>query len=102
MPLPPRYNFFLSLSPDEQKRLEDEAAVELRTPGNYVTRLVVAELSRKRPLKVSATVAERSQYNVKLRLTSQQRRELERRAGAEGRLVANYVSAVVVSRLGKG
>ncbi len=35
-----------------------------------------------------------------LHLTPQQRRELKRRAWAEGRLVANYVTAVVVSKLG--
>ncbi len=101
MALPHRYNVFLSLSRDERKKLEAQAAAELRTPGNYVTRLIVAELRRKRPLKVRATVAQRSHYNVHLRLTSQQRRELERRAEAEGRLVANYVSAVVVSGLGR-
>jgi hypothetical protein len=77
-------------------------AVELRSPGNYVTRLVVAELGQKRALKVRATIAERSRYNVKLRLTGQQHRELEKRARAEGRSVANFVSAVVVSGLGKG
>ena len=46
--------------------------------------------------------AQRARYSIKLRLTAQQRRELERLAEAEGRLVANYVTAVVVSRLGKG
>jgi hypothetical protein len=35
-------------------------------------------------------------------VTGQQRRKLERRARAEGRLVANYVSAIVVRELGKG
>ena len=51
MALPHRYNVFLSLSRDERKKLEAQAAAELRTPGNYVTRLIVAELRRKRPLK---------------------------------------------------
>ena len=38
-------------------------------------------------------------YSIKLHLTPQQRKELEGRAEAEGRLVANCVSAIVVSRL---
>jgi hypothetical protein len=80
----------------------DEAAAELRTPSNFVTRAVLAALGRKRPLEVQATPARRTLHSLHLRLTPQQRRELNRRAEAEGRLVANYVSAVVVSNLGKG
>jgi hypothetical protein len=46
--------------------------------------------------------AKRTHYGVKLHLTAQQRRELERRPEAQGRSVANFVSAIVVSGLEKG
>jgi predicted DNA binding CopG/RHH family protein len=97
-----RFHADLFLSPEEQRQLEAEAAADLRTPSNLVTQAVLAALGRKRPVKLRASLAKRTRYSVKLRLSAQQLRELKRRAEAEGRLVANYVNAVVVSRLGKG
>jgi hypothetical protein len=41
-------------------------------------------------------------YSTHLRLTLKQRKELERRAKAESRLLANYVAAVIVRELHKG
>ena len=96
-----RFHAELFLALKEQRQLEAEAAADLRTTGNFVTRLVVAALAWKRPVKLRATPAKRTRYSVHLRLTAQQHRELKRRAEAEGRMVANYVSAVVVSGLGK-
>ncbi len=97
-----RFHVQLYLSSKERSQLEAEAASDLRTPSNLVTRAVLAALGRKRPVKVRATPAKRAGYVTHLRLTPQQRQELNRRAEAEGRLVANYVTAVVVSKLGKG
>jgi hypothetical protein len=96
-----RINVDLFLSPAERRDLEAKAAAQLRAPANYVTQLVLAALGRKRPPKVSVPPAKRTCYSVKLRLTAQQRRELEKRAKAEGRSLANFVTAVVVSKLGK-
>ena len=100
-PLPKRYHAELMLSAQERKQLGARAAADLRTVGNLVTHMLLAALAKKGRVRVQAAQAERSKYTVHFRLTSQQRRELERRAEAEGRLVANYVTAVVVSRLGK-
>jgi uncharacterized protein (DUF1778 family) len=97
-----RINADLFLSSEERRQLEAKAAAELRTPSNFVTRAVLAALGRKRPVKTRTTPAKRTRYSIKLRLTAQERRELKRRAEAEGRLVTNLVNAIVVRELGKG
>ena len=101
-PLPPRHHVELRLSADERKQLKAVAAADLRTTENLVTGLVLAALAKTGRVRVQATPAERSKYTVHLRLTPKQHRELERRARAEGRLVANLVTAIVVRELGKG
>ena len=89
--LPKRYHVELMLSASERKQLKAAAAADLRTQGNLVTGLVVAALARKTRVRVQAAPAERSKYTVHIRLTTQQRRELEKRAKAEGRLLANQL-----------
>ncbi len=90
------------LSADEHKQLEAAAATDLRTPANLVNTFVLAALAKKASrLRVQAPQAKRSKFSIHVHLTAQQRRELKRRAESEGRLVANYVSAVVVRELAK-
>lgn len=97
----PRLDSFLFLSREEVRRLERAAAAELRTPGGYVTRLVLAELDQKRPVEVRPPRAGRVRYDVHLRLTETQRKALERRAQEEGQSAANLVTAIVVRELGE-
>ena len=52
-------------------------------------------------VRIRAAPAKRTRYSLHLHLTAQRRRELKQRAEAEGRLVANFVTAMVVSRLRK-
>ncbi len=101
-PLPPRYHFQLRFSAQERSQLEAAAATDLRTPANLVNTFVLAALAKKASrLRVQAPQVKRSKFSIHVHLTRQQRRELERRARAEGRLVANFVSAVVVSKVGR-
>jgi hypothetical protein len=94
------------LSADEREQLKAVAAADLRTPGNVVTAFVIAALAKKGPVRVQVAPAERSKFDVNLQTCvsrrTQQWRELRQRAKADERLLANYVTAVVVSNLGKG
>jgi hypothetical protein len=90
------------LSDEEREQLEALAAADLRRPGNVVTAFVVAALAKKGRVRVQVAPAERSKYDINLRLTAPQWRELRRRTKAEERLLANLVTAIVVRELGKG
>ncbi len=94
----------LSLTLWEIRRLEKQAAEELRSVTNYVTRLLVAHL--RRPRRSNGPVAKmadrRREYAVQVWLTPAQRRALHAQAERDMRNVGNYVTAVLLERLRKG
>ncbi len=95
----------LPLSRQEIKRLEARAAGEVRSVANYVAWVIEQDLDakpkRQRPPADANPREKRTGYEVNLTLTIPERRELERRAGAERRSLSNYVARLVVGALGE-
>ncbi len=73
--------------------------------ANYVAWVIQQDLATKGKRKRAALDGdpsrERVAYDVNLTLTIPERRELEKRAGAERRSLSNYVARLVVGELGR-
>jgi hypothetical protein len=69
-------------------------------PAGPVSRIVSQHLARRaNPLAHSIPAGTRPGWSVKLRLTAPERRELERRAAADGRTLSNYVTVLALAAL---
>ena len=95
-----RLRLALSFTRAEIKRLEARAAGEVRSVANYVAWVIQRDLAakprRQRPPLDANPRHKRTGYEVNLTLTIPERRELEKRAGAERRSLSNYVARLVV------
>ena len=100
-----RLRLSLPLTRRDIKRLDARAAGEVRSVANYVAWVIQQDLTSKGKRKRAALDGdpsrERMAYEVNLTLTIPERRELEKRAGAERRSLSGYVARLVVGELGK-
>ncbi len=102
-----RFTAGLSLTRAEGQRLEANAAADLRSLTNYVSRLVVEDLQRAhRTRRRSATGAKPDErqvtYDVHVQITAAEKKKLQARARAEMRSVSNYVAKLVLQDLRRG
>ncbi len=100
-----RLRLALPLTHQEIKRLEARAAGEVRSVANYVAWVIEQDLATKpkrlRPPLDANPRHKRVGYEVNLTLTIPERRELEKRAGAERRSLSKYVARLMVGELGR-
>ena len=93
----------LKLTRDEIRAIEALCETEMRTPGSLVSKIVAEALRRPQPKSWKPTLdapkGKRKIWSVQIRMTTEQRQKLAARAHAEGRTVANYISALVVRAL---
>jgi len=93
----------LKLTRDEIKAIDALCASEMRTPGSLVSKIVAEALRRPHPKRwkptLNAPKGTREICEVQVRMTTEQRQKLVARAHADGRTVANYISALVAGAL---
>ena len=98
-----RLRLALPLTRQEIKRLEARAAGKVRSVANYVAWVIQQDLAAKGKRKRAALDGdpsrERVAYDVNLTLTIPERRDLEKRAGAERRSLSGYVARLVVGEI---
>ncbi len=99
-----RFTAGLSLTRAESQRLEANAAADLRSVSNYVSRLVVEDLRRAHSTRRRSTTAakpgeRRVTYDVAVQITAPEKKKLQARARAEMRSVSNYVAKLVLGDL---
>ncbi len=99
-----RFTAGSSLSRAESQRLEANAAADLRSVSNYVSRLVVEDLRRDRKTRRRAAAVVKSgerrvTYEVAVQITAGEKKKLQARARAEMRSVSNYVAKLVIEDL---
>lgn len=92
------------LSEGEAEELETRASAELRSPGNYVSVFLLADLRHGSPAVASgpslgAPTDKRVPYEISLELTKEQRAQIVSLAAAEVRSVANYVAKRIIQEL---
>jgi hypothetical protein len=89
------------------KRLQERAAADMRSIGNYLAFLVVRHLSgrgngRRRRKAVARLGDKRISYTIAMPLTVDQKAQLQARAREEMRPVSSYVAKLIVEELGRG
>ncbi len=87
------------LTREETRKLEARVAADLRPAANYVAYLIVQDLKGKRRAgrPTSAKPGDkRTGYELVLRITIPDRRELEERARQELRSLSGYVAKLIV------
>ena len=98
-----RLQVLLRFTRQERKAFETLCASELRTPGAMATSIISDHLTRRARGRsvnpVKAAPGTRRPWGIQLRVTREQRRELERWANRDGRTLSNYVTTVVVRAL---
>ena len=98
-----RFHAQLSLTRSEITQLEAAAAADLRSVGNFVSKLVVEALGRSTGRRRVSPPArpgdQRVAYGVRIWLTTAQKKRLDARTRAEMRSMGNYVTKLVLQYL---
>ena len=99
-----RFTAALSLTRAESQRLEANAAADLRSVSNYVSRLVVDDLQRAHGTRRRSAAAakpgdRRATYDVNVYITAPEKKELQALAMADMRTVSSYVTQLVLEDL---
>ncbi len=99
-----RFTAALSLTRAESQRLEANAAADLRSVSNYVSRLVVEDQRLTQRTRRRSTVAakpgeRRVTYDVAVYITAAEKQQLRAGAWAEMRTVSSYVTKLVLENL---
>ena len=97
----------MRLTRAESQRLEANAATDLRSVSNYVSRLVVEDLRRAHGTRTRSMAAakpgeRRATYDVAVYITAPEKKELQAGARAEMRTVSSYVTKLVLQDLRRG
>ena len=93
----------LNLTQAEIRKLEEQAAADLRSVADFVYRQVIQDMERKKstPGETRARPGDkRSGYPVGLSVSARERRAIQKRAEEEGRSLSNYLTVVVLRALG--
>ncbi len=98
-----RFHAQLSLTRSEIAQVEAAAAADLRSVGNFVSKLVVEALSRSAGRRRANPPAkpgdQRVAYGVRIWLTTAQKKRLDAQARAEMRSMGNCVTKLVLEYL---
>ncbi len=98
-----RFHAQLSLTRSEIARVEAAAAADLRSVGNFVSKLVVEALRRSAGRRRASPPArpgdQRVAYGVRIWLTAAQKKKLDTQARAEMRSMGTYVTKLVLEYL---
>ncbi len=101
-----RFHAQLSLTRSEIAQVEAAAAADLRSVGNFVSKLVVEALSRSARRRQTDAPAkpgdQRVAYGVRIWLTAVQKKKLDAQARAEMRSMGTYVTKLVLEYLRGG
>ena len=92
------------LTPGEVRQLQARAAADMRSVGGYVAWLLVKDLKRRgsgqrRRARGVSVADKRRAYEIAVRLTAEQKEQVEDRARDEVRSVSSLVALLIVADL---